>query len=63
MRRLTGLFRPAALPFAAGLGLATGQAPLSWSLAAFAALAVLIGLGARAATARASPISSAIRWN
>ncbi|MCU0910288.1 MAG: apolipoprotein N-acyltransferase [Rhodobacteraceae bacterium] len=56
MRRLTGLLGPAVLPFAVGLGLATGQAPLGWAPVAFAALAVLIGLGARAATARAAAL-------
>lgn len=57
MRRLTGPLRAAALPFAAGLAMATGQAPLFWSLVAFAALALLVWLGARAPTPRAAALA------
>ena len=56
MRRLPGLLRPAALPLAVGLGLATGQAPLGWAPVAFVALATLIGLGGRAPGARAAAL-------
>lgn len=46
MRLPATTLRGAALPFGTGLVLATGQAPLSWPLPAFAALAVLLALGA-----------------
>lgn len=48
MRLPAATLRAAALPFGTGLVLAAGQAPLSWPLPAFAALAVLLALGARA---------------